>query len=180
MTALPVEPQTMADVERAREAHRRLWSAPSVPQAPDLPRPRAMRGGLPAGRIEWGPPPGIKITAVSVVGATLVDDEEGPEEGRVTIDLIARVVAQFHGISAADLMSHRRIRPLLRPRQIAMFLAKEMTPLSVNSIARLMDGRDHTTILHALRVVGERIASDPQVAARVEAIRAKILRRAGA
>ncbi len=80
----------------------------------------------------------------------------------VTIDNIQRTVAEYSKIRYADLMSKRRTRSVARPRQMAMALAKELTKHSLPEIGEAFGGRDHTTVLHACRKIGELRKSDPR------------------
>jgi chromosomal replication initiator protein len=74
----------------------------------------------------------------------------------VTLEQIQDAVCSVHGIERTDLLSPRRSAKVARARQLAMYLARELTPLSLSEIARGFD-RDHTTVMHAIRVVGERL-----------------------
>ncbi len=74
---------------------------------------------------------------------------------QVSIENIQKTVADFYKIKVADMYSKKRTRNLARPRQIAMSLAKELTPLSLPEIGDSFGGRDHTTVLHACRKVTE-------------------------
>jgi chromosomal replication initiator protein len=75
------------------------------------------------------------------------------QERLVTIDNIQKTVAEYYKIRVADLLSKRRSRSITRPRQMAMALAKELTSHSLPEIGDAFGGRDHTTVLHACRVV---------------------------
>jgi chromosomal replication initiator protein len=74
---------------------------------------------------------------------------------QVTIDNIQRTVAEYYKIKVSEMYSKKRSRTIARPRQIAMALAKELTPLSLPDIGEAFGGRDHTTVLHACRKVAE-------------------------
>lgn len=74
---------------------------------------------------------------------------------QVSIENIQKTVAEFYKIKVADMFSKKRTRNLARPRQIAMALAKEFTPLSLPEIGDAFGGRDHTTVLHACRKIAE-------------------------
>jgi len=82
------------------------------------------------------------------------------QERKVTIQNIQKTVAEYYNMRVADLHSKRRNRQITRPRQIAMALAKELTNLSLPDIGDAFGGRDHTTVLHACRKVGELLQSD--------------------
>lgn len=70
---------------------------------------------------------------------------------RVTVDEIQRRVADYYNIRLSDLLSARRARQVARPRQLAMYLAKQMTSKSLPDIGRQFGGRDHTTVMHAVK-----------------------------
>ncbi|MFA5122360.1 chromosomal replication initiator protein DnaA [Zavarzinia sp.] len=79
---------------------------------------------------------------------------------RVTIEDIQRKVAEFYGVRLNDLLSARRARVIARPRQVAMYLAKQLTTRSLPEIGRRFGGRDHTTVIHAVRKIEELCAAD--------------------
>ena len=78
----------------------------------------------------------------------------------VTIENIQKTVAEYYKIKFSDLSSKRRNRSIVRPRQIAMFLAKELTNHSLPEIGSSFGGRDHTTVLHACRKIKELLESN--------------------
>jgi chromosomal replication initiator protein len=84
-------------------------------------------------------------------------------EKKLTIDEIQRKVADYYGLRLADLLSERRAREVARPRQIAMYLAKKMTPRSLPEIGRRFGNRDHTTVMHAVKKVEELRAKDREI-----------------
>jgi len=85
------------------------------------------------------------------------------QERLVTIDNIQKTVAEYYKIRVADLLSKRRSRSITRPRQVAMALAKELTNHSLPEIGDAFGGRDHTTVLHACRVIKELRTSQTRV-----------------
>ncbi|MDO6386607.1 MULTISPECIES: chromosomal replication initiator protein DnaA [Uliginosibacterium] len=82
---------------------------------------------------------------------------------QITFELIQKTVADFYKIKLAELLSKKRTRNIARPRQIAMYLAKELTPASLPAIGDAFGGRDHTTVLHACRTVTELRLGDQQL-----------------
>lgn len=90
---------------------------------------------------------------------------------RITIDEIQRKVAEHYNIRLADMHSARRSRNVARPRQVAMFLAKQLTARSLPEIGRKFGGRDHTTVMHAVRKVEELAQEDVSFAQDVEIIK---------
>jgi chromosomal replication initiator protein len=90
---------------------------------------------------------------------------------RLTIDEIQKKVAEHFNIRLADMHSARRARNVARPRQVAMYLCKQLTPRSLPEIGRKFGGRDHTTVLHAVRKVEELLAADSAMAEDIELLR---------
>jgi chromosomal replication initiator protein len=95
-------------------------------------------------------------------------------EKRITVDDIQKATAEHFGMKQADLLSERRTRAVARPRQAAMYLAKQLTTRSLPDIGRRFGGRDHTTVLHAVRRIEELKATDPALAADLETITRKL------
>ena len=92
-------------------------------------------------------------------------------ERKVTIEEIIRKVAEHYNLRMADLISARRARVVARPRQIAMFLSKNLTSKSLPEIGRKFGGRDHTTVIHAVKKIEELKLVDVQIADEVEILR---------
>jgi chromosomal replication initiator protein len=90
---------------------------------------------------------------------------------RVTIDEIQKRVAEHYNIRLADMHSARRARAVARPRQVAMYLCKQLTPRSLPEIGRKFGGRDHTTVMHAVRKIEELRATDRTLAEDIELLR---------
>jgi chromosomal replication initiator protein len=90
---------------------------------------------------------------------------------RVTIDEIQKKVAQHYNIRLADMHSARRARNVARPRQVAMFLAKQLTTRSLPEIGNKFGGRDHTTVMHAVRRIEELRQTDPVLAEDIDLLR---------
>ena len=92
-------------------------------------------------------------------------------ERRVTIDEIQRRVAEHFNVRISDMHSNRRARSVARPRQVAMYLAKQLTARSLPEIGRKFGGRDHTTVMHAVRKIEELCSADRAMAEDVELLR---------
>ncbi|WP_426166590.1 chromosomal replication initiator protein DnaA [Sandarakinorhabdus sp. DWP1-3-1] len=88
-------------------------------------------------------------------------------EKKLTIDEIQRKVADYYHLKLSDLLSARRAREVARPRQVAMYLAKKLTPRSLPEIGRRFGGRDHTTVMHAVKRIDELRAADREIDADV-------------
>ncbi len=92
-------------------------------------------------------------------------------ERKVTVEEIMRQVADHYNLRMSDLLSPRRARSVARPRQVAMFLSKMLTSKSLPDIGRRFGGRDHTTVIHAVKKVEELKMTDSQIAEDVELLR---------
>jgi chromosomal replication initiator protein len=95
-------------------------------------------------------------------------------ERKVTVDMIQKTVAEHYALKQADLISERRARAVARPRQVAMWLAKQITTRSLPDIGRRFGGRDHTTVLHAVRRIESLKADDPALARDVDVLLRKL------
>jgi chromosomal replication initiator protein len=93
---------------------------------------------------------------------------------RVRIEEIQRIVARHYNVSRSDLLSSRRTANVVRPRQIAMYLAKTLTLRSLPEIGRRFGGRDHTTVLHAVRKIEALIGTDTALAAEIETLKSQL------
>jgi chromosomal replication initiator protein len=120
----------------------------------------------------------LVVRAGAGVGALTLDETQsllrphlrGGAERRVTVDDIQKAASEHFGLKQADLISERRTRSVARPRQAAMWLAKQLTTRSLPDIGRRFGGRDHTTVLHAVRRIEELRAGDPQLARDLETL----------
>jgi len=99
---------------------------------------------------------------------TLLHDLLRAHDRRVTMEEIQKRVAEHFQIRMSDMSSARRSRTVARPRQIAMYLSKQLTSRSLPEIGRAFGGRDHTTVIHAVRKVEELIKADSSFAEDVE------------
>jgi chromosomal replication initiator protein len=93
---------------------------------------------------------------------------------RITVDEIQKVTAEHYGMRQSDLISERRTRSVVRPRQAAMWLAKHLTSRSLPDIGRRFGNKDHTTVLHAVRRMDELRASDATIARDLEELSRKL------
>jgi len=110
------------------------------------------------------------------VAGEAIGSRIGHGDRRVTIEEIQRKTAEFYKLDLRELHSTRRARRVARPRQVAMFLARELTSRSLPDIGRRFGGRDHTTVLHACRRIEELCKSDPVFQQEVDFLR-KVLGR---
>jgi chromosomal replication initiator protein len=93
------------------------------------------------------------------------------EPKRVKIEDIQKLVASHYSVSRADILSSRRTAAVVKPRQVAMFLAKVLTPRSLPEIGRRFGGRDHTTVLHAVRKIEALIQNNPALRDELELLK---------
>ena len=96
------------------------------------------------------------------------------EPKRVKIEDIQRIVARQYNVSRADLLSSRRTANVVRPRQVAMYLAKTLTLRSLPEIGRRFGGRDHTTVLHAVRKIENLVDNDTSLAEEIELLKRQL------
>ena len=95
-------------------------------------------------------------------------------ERRITVDEIQKVTSDHYGLKQTELLSERRTRAVARPRQTAMWLCKHLTTRSLPDLGRRFGGRDHTTVLHAVRRIEALRAEDAVLAADIEALVRKL------
>lgn len=90
---------------------------------------------------------------------------------KVTIEEIQRKVAEHYNIRLSDMIGPKRLRAVARPRQVAMYLSKQLTPRSLPEIGRRFGGRDHTTIMHGVRKIEELMSTDSQLSDDLQMLR---------
>ena len=93
----------------------------------------------------------------------------------ITVDKIQNVVSNYFNIPLSDMLSQRRSRPLARPRQIAMYLAKKMTSRSLPEIGRRFANRDHTTVIHAVKTISRLTDQDDEMKKNINQIKSLLL-----
>ena len=93
----------------------------------------------------------------------------------ITVDKIQNVVSNYFNIPLSDMLSQRRSRPLARPRQIAMYLAKKMTSRSLPEIGRRFANRDHTTVIHAVKTISRLTDQDDEMKKNINEIKSLLL-----
>lgn len=94
---------------------------------------------------------------------------------RIRVEDILRVVSKHYNVTRADLLSSRRTANVVRPRQIAMYLAKVLTLRSLPEIGRRFGGRDHTTVLHAVRKIEGLVQGDKALAEEIEVLKRMLM-----
>ncbi len=106
------------------------------------------------------------------IAETVIRDlVQGIEPRRIKIEDILRIVSRHFGVSKGDLLSQRRHRSVVWPRQIGMYLAKQLTARSLPEIGRRFGNRDHTTVLHAIRKIEGEITGNPRLRDEIEELK---------
>jgi len=93
---------------------------------------------------------------------------------RITVDEIQKACAAHYHIEPSEMRSKRRARAVARPRQVAMYLAKKMTPRSLPEIGRIFGGRDHSTVIHAVRTIEALRQSNPEIDSDIRTLQRKL------
>jgi chromosomal replication initiator protein len=115
--------------------------------------------------------------AREALGGTLPADGRGPQPGGgITPETVRRVVAEAWNTTADALQSKKRTKDLTIPRQVAMFLIKDLFDLPLVEVGKLFGGRDHSTVIHSIAKVEEDMAGDRAFRERVEAVRTGLVR----
>ena len=150
-------PVEAAQIAHARDVRMRLFGAPGLACAGD--DASARRLAPPHGR-------GRKAQARETVAALRPSSPD-----RMDVSVIIAAVCTYYGIRRADLLSVQRHRSVARPRQVAMYLSKMLTSKSLPEIGRRFGGRDHTTVIHAVRKIEELKSVDNQISEDIELLR---------
>jgi len=101
-----------------------------------------------------------KIT-IDIAQRQLKDFFTQPQYKNITLDLIQKTVANYFGISSNDLKCKKRTKAIAFPRQVAMYISREITEYSTTEVGLDFGGRDHTTVMHACQKIENRIKTDP-------------------
>jgi hypothetical protein len=168
-------------IDRATEIRRRFRH----PANAVVDHPIELRNGRPLVQIayvetrvvDFSPQPvvsrGTVLNPARHLGTACLRGQPLPTKN-ASMDSILRAVAAEFNVSVLDLISHRRTRDVTRPRQVACYLARHMTILTLPGIGRRIGGRDHTTILAANRVIAREMVRMPDFAARVQAVKRRL------
>ncbi len=123
----------------------------------------------------------LSIVENKPIGRELVDlvlrDAPARTAPQVTIPTIMDVVAEFYSLKLSDLQGKRRQKSVAQPRQICMYFGRRYTTLSLEEIGGYFGGRDHTTVMHGVRTIEERVRINGQLADQIRAIEERLLRR---
>jgi chromosomal replication initiator protein len=126
---------------------------------------RALEGAL-TRVVAHGSISGRRVTVE--LASEVLEDLFPASEGTLTIELIQSEVCRVEGLSLAELTGDKRTRRVVRPRQIAMYLARELTDASLPQIGRAFGGRDHTTVMYAVQKVRDQMNAEGEVLTAVQ------------
>jgi chromosomal replication initiator protein len=115
-----------------------------------------------------------KVPNISEV-RVILKDLLNLSENKVTIDTIQTIVCKFFKISKNEMLSPRRSRYLVRPRQTAIYLAKMLTSKSLPEIGRAFSNRDHTTVIHSVKTIEKLRKEDNELNINIDSLKNKIL-----
>ena len=93
----------------------------------------------------------------------------------ITPTIIIQVVAEHYGVNAQDITSKKRNAEFVLPRQVVMYLCRELTDISLTNIGKILDRKDHTTVLHGVNKIEEQLATNSELAQHIEIIKKKII-----
>jgi chromosomal replication initiator protein len=111
-----------------------------------------------------------KTITVEIAQQQLKDVFASPRQSNMSIETIQRVVAEYYKLSFNDLKGKKRTQNIVLPRQISMYIAREITEYSLTEIGQTFGGRDHTTVMHACKIIEERIRSDPTMDSTIQTL----------
>ena len=113
---------------------------------------------------------------IDIAETVIRDLVQGLEPRRIKIEDILRIVSRHYGVSKGDLLSQRRHRSVVWPRQVGMYLAKHLTARSLPEIGRRFGDRDHTTVLHAIRKIEGQMTGDARLRDELEELKKQLSR----
>jgi chromosomal replication initiator protein len=115
-----------------------------------------------------------KPVTIEIAQKQLKDIFADPEQGNMSIDTIQRVVAEEYHLTPNDLKGKKRSAGIVRPRQIAMYLCREITKYSLTEIGQAFGDRDHTTVIHSCKLIEETSRSDTKLYSDLEKLKRMI------
>jgi chromosomal replication initiator protein len=104
-----------------------------------------------------------KHITLEIAQAQLKDFFTQPNQKNITIELIQKIVSEYFGLSYKDLRGKRRTKAIAFPRQVAMYISRELTEYSTTEVGAEFGGRDHTTVMHACQKIEDRMKLDPNI-----------------
>lgn len=111
-----------------------------------------------------------KPITLEIARERLKDVFASPRQSNLSIEIIQRVVAEHHHLSINDLKSIKKTKSLVYPRQLAMYIIREITEYTTTEIGQAFGGRDHTTVMYSCDKIGERMKADPGVDSTIQSL----------
>jgi chromosomal replication initiator protein len=108
----------------------------------------------------------------------LRDSFASPRQANMSVELIQRVVAEYFSLSPNDLKGKKRAQNIVLPRQLSMYISRELTEYSTTEIGQAFGGRDHTTVMYSCRQIDERMRADPTLEPTIESLK-RLVKEAG-
>jgi chromosomal replication initiator protein len=137
---------------------------------------RALEGAL-TRVVAHGSISGRRITVE--LASEVLEDLFPAEEGLLSIELIQGEICRYYQVTLAELTGDKRTRRIVGPRQVAMYLSRELTDASLPTIGRAFGGRDHTTVMYAVQKVADQMAGEGEVLTAVQALTGRLTGRRG-
>jgi chromosomal replication initiator protein len=109
-----------------------------------------------------------KTITIEIAQQQLKDMFATPKHPNMTLETIQKVVAEYHSLSFNDLRGQKRTKNIVMPRQIAMYIAREITEFSTTEVGQSFGGRDHTTVMHSCQKIEEQLKTDPKLDAKIK------------
>jgi chromosomal replication initiator protein len=111
-----------------------------------------------------------KPITLEVAQQNLKDMFASPKQSNISIEIIQRVIADYFSLSYNDLKGKKRTQNIVFPRQLAMYIAREITEYSTTELGLEFGGRDHTTVMHACQKIEDRLKADPTLDSTIQTI----------
>ena len=115
-----------------------------------------------------------KPITLEIAQQKLRDVLASTRQANLSIEIIQKVVADFYSLSANDLKGKKRTQKIVYPRQLSMFICREMTDFSTTEIGEAFGGRDHTTVMHSIDKIQGLLITDPALDSTIESLKRKI------
>ena len=115
-----------------------------------------------------------KPVTIEIAQRELKDIFADPKQGNMSMEIIQRIVAEDFGLTPNHLKGKKRNAGIVKPRQMAMYLCRELTEFSLTEIGQAFGNRDHTTVIHSHRITDEKSRSDTNLYTTLERLKRKI------
>jgi chromosomal replication initiator protein len=115
-----------------------------------------------------------KPITIEVAQERLKSDFYAPRQENLSMDVIIRVVADYFSLTPKDLTSKKRSQNIVYPRQLAMYIGREMADYSTTMLGEFLGGRDHTTVMHSIKKIEDKLLTDPSLEPTIDSIKQNI------